>query len=205
MATSVKGGVGDAPRGRSETVDAVLDAAEQLFARSGPTAVSLRDIATEAGVTYSLINRHFGTKDALIDRLLERYADRWTRRIAGADDYGETVSELLGSGPDPGLYLRLLGWAQLSTGDEAGQGAHVRHAMLDRLIDRRSKSDSDGSVTEAGDDATGDPAVDTALDLALIFGWRFFGTYLRGALHLSDEQVAETHMAVRHRVSRPPS
>lgn len=207
MATSVKGAVGSGPRGRAETVDAVLDAAEQLFARSGPTAVSLRDIAAEAGVTYSLINRHFGTKDVLIDLLLQRYAERWRQRVEGVDDYGTAINELVGPGPDAALYHRLLGWALLSSGDEAGKSAHVRHAVLDQLTSWRPQRDTDHDVASADSDvvpdvAAADPAVGTALDLALIFGWRFFGTYLRGALHLTDEQVAATHEAVREQVTR---
>ena len=57
-------------------LDAILDAAERLFASSGPTDVSLRAIAAEAGVTYGLVHAYAGSKDELYDRVMARYAAR---------------------------------------------------------------------------------------------------------------------------------
>jgi AcrR family transcriptional regulator len=50
---------------------AVLDAAADLFARQGVDAVSLRDIASDADVHLSLIGRYVGTRDELIDAVLD--------------------------------------------------------------------------------------------------------------------------------------
>ncbi|BBY64026.1 HTH-type transcriptional repressor [Mycolicibacterium helvum] len=55
---------------------AVLDAAATLFAERGPARTSLRDVATEAGVTYGLVFRHFGTKENLIAAVLDHLGDR---------------------------------------------------------------------------------------------------------------------------------
>ena len=41
----------------------------------------------EAGVTYGLVYRHFGTKDALLERLLVRYAERWQAHLGSNPDY----------------------------------------------------------------------------------------------------------------------
>jgi AcrR family transcriptional regulator len=98
------------PTGRDEITDAVLDAAERLFAAAGPSEVSLRAIATEAGVTYGLVYRHFGTKDALLERLLIRYADRWKTHLGGEPDYSSALEDLLGGDFDTGPYLKLLSW-----------------------------------------------------------------------------------------------
>jgi AcrR family transcriptional regulator len=186
MATPVKR---DAPRGRAEVVDVVLDAAERLFARSGPSAVSLRDVAAEAGVTYSLINRHFGTKDTLVDRLLERYADRWVARLGDAPDRRDALDALVGEGPDAGAYLRLLAWTLLN--DDPTAEAHRRHALLDRLP-RLSPGEEGGDV---------DPDVATALVLAQVFGWRFFAPFLRDALHLDEAAVRAVHDELRRRAT----
>jgi TetR/AcrR family transcriptional regulator, repressor for neighboring sulfatase len=183
MATRVKPPARSAtPRGRDAVVDAVLDAAERLFATSGPAAVSLRDVATEADVTYSLINRHFGTKDALVDRLLERYALRWTATLGDDPDYGAAFDQLLGATPEAGAYLRLLAWSLLNDDDDAAD-AHRRHALLDRLPALRP--------------GAGDQEVDTALALSLVFGWRFFSPFIRSALHLDEEATGRIHEAVR--------
>src|SRR5688500_17858831 len=135
------------PEGRDEVVDALLDAAERLFATHGPGGVSLRTIAREAGVNHGLVHRHFGTKDALVDRLLERYADRWTAQMDADTDYTAALEVLLGTGPDAGAYLRLLAWTLV--GDRADQPseAHRRHARLALLpgLLAPSRGHADGS------------------------------------------------------------
>ena len=58
------------PRGRDEIRTAALDAAERLLRANPPGSVSMRAIAEEANVTYSLLNRHLGTKQAIVDAML---------------------------------------------------------------------------------------------------------------------------------------
>ncbi|HQV56487.1 MAG TPA: helix-turn-helix domain-containing protein [Ilumatobacteraceae bacterium] len=96
MATVVKRGVAK-PTGRDEILDAVLDAAERLMAAGGPD-VSLRAIADEAGVNYSLVHRHLGTKDELVERLLIRYAERWMKTLDDDPDFGRALDRLLPNG-----------------------------------------------------------------------------------------------------------
>ncbi|OBB98219.1 TetR/AcrR family transcriptional regulator [Mycobacterium sp. 852002-40037_SCH5390672] len=45
----------------------IRDEALRLFAERGPDAVTLRDIATAAGVSAALLIRHYGSKDGLVD------------------------------------------------------------------------------------------------------------------------------------------
>ena len=51
---------------QSETVERILDAAEQLFAEKGFAETSLRLITSKAGVNLAAVNYHFGSKKALI-------------------------------------------------------------------------------------------------------------------------------------------
>jgi|SRR5437763_1287707 len=183
MATSVK-----RPTGRDEISDAVLDAAERLFAAAGPNEVSLRAIAQEADVNYGLVHRHFGTKDELFERLMQRYAERWTVRLDNGDiDYDGALEQMLGTSRDAGAYLRLLAWTMLSE-RPASWDPHRRHAELDRLPELRG-----------GDDA----ALATAAGLAFAYGWRFFGPFIRAALHLddvTDDDLTRRMRAVLHRI-----
>jgi TetR/AcrR family transcriptional regulator len=55
--------------GRKEDI---VNAAERLFSQDSYAAVSIRDIATAAGVNSALIRYHFGTKEDLYRRLFER-------------------------------------------------------------------------------------------------------------------------------------
>lgn len=179
MATPVK-----RPTGRDEILDAVLDAAERLFAAAGPVDVSMRAIAQEAGVNYGLVHRHFGTKDELFDRLLQRYAERWTAEREAEPDYATAMHQLLGPSPEAGPYLRLLAWTLLSEQDRTSE-AHRRHARLDRLL---------------ADDADADDAVATAAALAFVFGWRLFNPFITAALHLDDVDAGELHAAMHARL-----
>ncbi|OWY59103.1 hypothetical protein B7486_76360, partial [cyanobacterium TDX16] len=78
---------GRAPyRKADEVKEAVLDAATELFASHTPDAVSLRQIAEQAGVQHSLIIRHFGTKDEVVRQVLIRQTDGYAEAVAGADD-----------------------------------------------------------------------------------------------------------------------
>jgi TetR/AcrR family transcriptional regulator, repressor for neighboring sulfatase len=184
MATRVKSTPAPArPRGRDATIDAVLDAAERLFAASGPAAVSLRDIAAEAGVTYSLINRHFGTKDALLELLLDRYAERGGPQLAAPGGPVGALAVLLGPRTEQSAYLRLLAWSVL--GDDGGR-AHARKAVLDQLLPPPGPSGEVDAEARAR----------TVAAVAFVFGWRFFHPFLVEALHVDADDVADVHRRI---------
>lgn len=58
----------------SETKDKILNAAEHLFAEQGYGGTSLRHIIAQAGVNLAAIHYHFGSKENLLDALIERQA-----------------------------------------------------------------------------------------------------------------------------------
>ena len=60
---------------QSDTVERILDAAEQLFAERGFAETSLRLITTRAGVNLAAVNYHFGSKKALIQAVFSRFLD----------------------------------------------------------------------------------------------------------------------------------
>jgi TetR/AcrR family transcriptional regulator len=67
------------------TRNAILDAAEELFAASGFAAVSISDIARRAVVTKSLIHHHFGSK-----------VDLWrAAKARGLDEFFAAQTRLL--------------------------------------------------------------------------------------------------------------
>jgi AcrR family transcriptional regulator len=182
MATVVKGSAS-----REAVVEAVLDAADRLFRERPINDVSLRTIAEEAGVTYSLVNRHLGSKDALFERLMARYRERWLARLGDGATYDDALDLMLGESPDSSAYLRLLASTLLSDTDRAAADAHRRHHTLDRIPEMRAGGG-------------GDPALDTAAALALIYGWSFFGSMIRESLHLDDSAAKELHEQIRARV-----
>jgi TetR/AcrR family transcriptional regulator len=58
----------------SPSRQAILDAAESLFARTGYAAASIKQIAAAAGVNSALLYYYFADKDALYRAVLERVA-----------------------------------------------------------------------------------------------------------------------------------
>jgi AcrR family transcriptional regulator len=70
---------------KEETREAILDAAEQLFAKFGQSATSFRDIALAANVNPALISYYFGTKRDLYEEVYKRrgkdLTDRWSELL----------------------------------------------------------------------------------------------------------------------------
>ena len=73
----------------------LLDAATKHFARQGYDAVSLREIAAEAGVDVSLVSRYFGGKEELFAAVMDGcpVPDRiFEGELA---DFGDRISKML--------------------------------------------------------------------------------------------------------------
>lgn len=177
------------PTGRDEVVEAVLDAADRLFSEAGPADVSLREIARVAHVNHGLVHRHFGTRDDLVERLLERTAARWTREAQSAGDFRRAI-DLIFDDPgeaeaSAGSWLRLLAWSLLSDGPSKAGAVERKYATLDLLPGMLDEQESD------------EARIATAAALSLVFGWRLFHPYIRAALHLDDTEFATLHDALR--------
>lgn len=67
---------------RPDRRTAILHAAEKLFALRGYHAVSIRDIADEAGVPSALVGYYFGPKDALFHAIVMQWRGTVDRRLA---------------------------------------------------------------------------------------------------------------------------
>lgn len=83
-------------RRRSADLRAMIEvAAEQEFSQLGYKGATMAGIAERAGVTRSVLNRHFATKSDLfagvMTRPLLQFADEWTRRWT--DRLGDEPSE----------------------------------------------------------------------------------------------------------------
>jgi AcrR family transcriptional regulator len=82
--------------------DQILDTALSHFARNGFTAASLRQIAADVGVHVTLIGHNYGSKDDLWRAVIDRVAEKLTRRleavpIAGAETLqsGMNLSQMM--------------------------------------------------------------------------------------------------------------
>jgi AcrR family transcriptional regulator len=70
----------------TDTKQKILDTAERLIAEQGYAATSLRHIIAEAGVNLAAIHYHFGSKEELLDEIIQRKAKPVNeRRLAWLD------------------------------------------------------------------------------------------------------------------------
>lgn len=90
---------------QSDTVDRILDAAEELFAERGFSETSLRMITSKANVNLAAVNYHFGSKNALIQAVFARFLTPFSATLEKAFDDLERRC----SGRPPSLHQTL--WA----------------------------------------------------------------------------------------------
>ena len=68
------------------TRDRILAIAERRYRSAGPSALSIRQIAEEVGVTPMAIYRHFRDKDAIVEALVSLGFQKWEKQFASAPD-----------------------------------------------------------------------------------------------------------------------
>lgn len=73
----------------------ILDATEACFARFGLEKTTIDDIADEAGISRSMIYRHFNGRDELLTGVLARLTDRFTADLAARVDDHATLGEFI--------------------------------------------------------------------------------------------------------------
>ena len=121
--------------GRSARREALLDAADRIVRRDGPT-VSMAVIAAEAGITKPILYRHFGDKGGLYQVLADRYTGQLLAVLQQALEAGtgrrdrveRTVAAYLGAiEQEPQVYRFLMHSA------EAAPAQTQVRSFVDRL------------------------------------------------------------------------
>lgn len=143
---------------------AVLAAATELLAESGPQDITVRRIAERAGVNHALAHRHFGTKEEIVRQALRAQADQvaedLAKHVAGQDP---DVAELMTVFANYPTYWRSLAHVALHDPTLAEQGSAPTTELFVDLLRR------------AGDEQA---AVSAAVTASLMLGWLAFGDFL---------------------------
>jgi AcrR family transcriptional regulator len=132
-----------------DTKTCILDAAEKLFAQDGFHSTSLRGITSLAKVNLAAVNYHFGSKDALLQAVIERrllplnlirkerltavltQAEATERRPAARDLLRAFIEPTLAfhsSGPGAKDFIALIGRA-LNEPDETVRNCFIQQVM----------------------------------------------------------------------------
>jgi AcrR family transcriptional regulator len=107
------------------TRERILDAAEELFADRGIAATSLRALTRAAEANLAAVHYHFGSKESLLDAVLERHAGP-----ANAERLAH-LEQLEANGKKPALEEILA--AFVTPGLESMRATDGRLALLGRL------------------------------------------------------------------------
>ena len=95
LSRALREGAAAAPT--SDADDRILDAALAEFAAYGTARATMEDVGRRAGVSRITVFRRFGSKDALVERLLRRELERFLaaveRRFDAVHDPAERIVE----------------------------------------------------------------------------------------------------------------
>jgi AcrR family transcriptional regulator len=143
-------------RQKAERREQLLRAASRLFAERGFRAVSIEDLAADAGVSGPAVYRHFESKEAILADLLvqvsEQLLERGTARATSASTPVGALRSLIAFHTDFALRDRDLiriqdhDFTSLATGD-AKTVSRLQRAYLEIWVD--VVRDVDSSLTES--------------------------------------------------------
>ena len=157
------------------SIEAVLEAALELFSSQGYGATSMRQIAEKASVSVGNIYHHFKNKEVIFQRLLDRYWEvvldpklKLNRIFSKAEfpddleDLAEAIEEVVNSHSRKILliYVDVIEF----------RGAHIRkfyETMADRFAEKYGKNLSERR--KKGELAGGDPLVGVMLAVRWFF------------------------------------
>lgn len=143
---------------RNEAEKRLLAAAAELIGEVGPSAVTLANIGERAGYSRGLATHHFGSKGAMMQRLVDSVTARFRDEVFAESASDAVLDQALGlvrayffelAHPRPANRARLVLWA-----DAVATGApDVRAAMLasdrtfrDELAKRIERGVSTGEI-----------------------------------------------------------
>ncbi len=169
-------GSGKKPAGGMEIREAVTAAAERLFRERSPANVTLREIAAEAGVNYSLVYRYFGTKEAVLASVFQPLIRTIRATFIDPPSGRAALRDVPEVHSYPG-YARALAWALL-------EGIDLDLLFRDPDDDDADDGDDDESAVPPPlgvphTDAEVDVRVVIATFIVLSMGWDLYEPYLR--------------------------
>jgi AcrR family transcriptional regulator len=154
--------------GKEQTTATILDAAEKLFAERGFTAVTVRDIAAEAGVSHALVHRYLGSKQQVYREMLARRENLIRDAAPSSVDLLESTSLMLREAwLEQGRYLRLIAHSALHGLSYSRTSG--RFAATERLVELAEKAAA--AEGEERDPDAPSPRFVIASLVAMLLGW----------------------------------
>jgi TetR/AcrR family transcriptional regulator, repressor for neighboring sulfatase len=177
--------------GREQTTADILEAAEKLFSERGFTAVTVRDIAAEAGVSHALVHRYVGSKQDVYRAMLARNEGLLAAAAGDHDELLTATSLMLREGlANQRGYVRLIAHSVLhGLSYERTVG---RFSATERLVELAQAAAAEGADRDPN---AVDPRFVVASVVALFIGWISAEDWVlraSGLADLSDEQIVDS-------------
>lgn len=140
----------------------LVAAAFEVFAEKGFQRLSVRQIADAVGTSHTLLLHHFGSKDALLEAVLERREEierPWREGLIRTRGLLETVPEVMRHNAEIRGVIRL----DATLRAEAGRPDHPAHAFI-----RRRDAEFVGSVRAELERELGAGRLKPDLDLSVL-------------------------------------
>jgi TetR/AcrR family transcriptional regulator, transcriptional repressor for nem operon len=123
----------------SNTLDAIMDAAERRIRKAGYSGFSFREIAADVGVKSASVYYHFPSKSALAAAVARRYNSRAIEAAAAAVAAGQSVTgawrSVFRSALADGAQMCLCGSLGATVGDLAPDVAQEVRQFFDASIE----------------------------------------------------------------------
>jgi AcrR family transcriptional regulator len=160
------------PKGEAQVRAALVAAATDLFAERGPANVTVREVASRAGVNHGLVHYYFGSKPALLAAVLDAGAHEVAQEMERADG----IALLAQADSAVVRHTRILAHVILDAGDPARlQHDFPTQRRLVEAFRTRGLSARDARVR-------------AAQVSAFVLGWHLFGEFLVSAAGVGSRQ-----------------
>ncbi len=169
------------PRGREKVIDALIEAAADLWSKKGIEAVSVREIALHAGVNHGLVHIYFGSKENLVRQTMDRLVSTFRADAGEPDSFLDALVRGSYSMQKNEKYWRLLSRALIDgkMDEDKIQSDFKYMNNIVRLIDEEKKKGEIKSDMDSRFIATG--------ILSMGFGMLIFKKLLFAATGLNTE------------------
>jgi AcrR family transcriptional regulator len=152
------------PRGSDEVRRALIEAAASLFAERGLRGVSVREIGAQAGVHYTLINRHFGSREDLLRAAFDHIAQDLDSTVMEKHGDEEAIAAAIADLADhPKLWRMMVhGLLEQDISAFASPDRVAFRKMVDGLRGMQSRNEIDPDLA---------PDLVVLMGLATALGW----------------------------------
>ena len=170
-------------RSREVVSEALIEAAAALASERGSGHVTVRDIATRAGVNATFVHRYFGSKQNLMRAAMQHAQERLASRIEEVPDIVEGAAAIVHATLQERELIATLTRAAL---DGVFADVPADNPAMAALVERFMRE-----ATRRGSGGRHDPRVVVACLSATAVGYALLGDYIRHGTGLDDRPEDE--------------